>query len=133
MTIQSVRLKTTARTQLKDITAEVAEVVKQSGVANGTCHVYVPHTTAAVTINEAADPDVASDIGAALDKMVPRDAGYKHCEGNADSHIKAVLVGASETIPVESGTLSLGRWQGVFFCEFDGPRERTVQVSVRGD
>lgn len=133
MTIQSVRLKTSARTQLKDITGEVAEVVKQSGVANGTCHVYVPHTTAGVTINEAADPDVATDIGAAFDKMVPRDAGYKHFEGNADSHIKAVLVGASETIPVESGTLSLGRWQGVFFCEFDGPRERTVQVSVRGE
>ena len=83
-------------------------------------------------INEAADPDVATDIGDALDRMVPRDAGYKHFEGNADSHIKAVVVGASEYIPIENGAMSLGRWQGIFFCEFDGPRDRTVQVSVKG-
>ena len=131
MPTEIVRVKTGARTQLKDITREVARVVEQSGVTSGTCYLYVPHTTAGVAINEAADPDVATDIAAALDRMVPRDAGYKHFEGNADSHIKATLVGASEIVPVEGGKLALGRWQGIFFCEFDGPRDRTIQVTVQ--
>ena len=133
MSVTTVRVKTSARTELKNITEDVAELVRQSGVETGTCHIYVPHTTAGVMINEAADPDVATDIGDTLDRMVPRDAGYKHFEGNADSHIKAVMVGASEYIPVENGAMSLGRWQGIFFCEFDGPRDRTVQVSIRGE
>ena len=131
MPTESIRVKTGVRTQLKDITREVARVVEQSGVTSGACHLYVPHTTAGVAINEAADPDVATDIAAALDRMVPRDAGYKHFEGNADSHIKATLVGASESVPVEGGKLALGRWQGIFLCEFDGPRDRTVQVTVK--
>ena len=131
MPTEIVRVKTGARTQLKDITREVARVVEQSGVTSGTCYLYVPHTTAGVAINEAADPDVATDIAAALDRLVPRDAAYKHFEGNADSHIKATLVGASEIVPVEGGKLALGRWQGIFFCEFDGPRDRTIQVTVQ--
>ena len=125
-----VRVKTAARAQLKDITAEVERVVGKSGVRAGICYLYVPHTTAGICVNEAADPDVATDIAATLDRLVPRDDGYRHFEGNADSHVKSTLVGVSETIPVEGGRLALGRWQGVFFCEFDGPRERTVKVKV---
>ena len=101
-----------------------------SGVREGICTVYVPHTTAAVTVNESYDADVAADITAALSKLVPHRAGYAHSEGNADAHIKAVMVGCCQPIPVEEGRLALGRWQGVFFCEFDGPRERRVQVQV---
>jgi secondary thiamine-phosphate synthase enzyme len=97
---------------------------------DGACVVYVPHTTAGVTINENADPDVAADILAQLEKMVPRGAGYRHREGNADSHVKATMTGFSQTIPVRGGRLVLGAWQGIFFCEFDGPRTRTVMVEV---
>ncbi len=125
-----VKVKTNARSELRDITQDVARVIKQSGIQSGICHLYVPHTTAGICINEAADPDVAVDIANALDRLVPRDAGYKHFEGNADSHVKATLVGASETIPIEGGQLALGRWQGIFFCEFDGPREREVNVKI---
>jgi len=107
--------------------------VKKSGVASGTCLVYVPHTTAGVTVNEGYDPDVAADITAVLAKLVPAGAGYAHSEGNADAHVKASLVGASQTIPVEDGRLALGRWQAVFFCEFDGPRERRCQVTAIGN
>ena len=133
MATETVRIKTSARTQLKDITAEVSRIVGQSGVREGICHLYVPHTTAGVCVNEAADPDVAVDIGNTFDRLVPRDDGYKHFEGNADSHVKATLVGISESIPVEQGKLALGQWQGVFFCEFDGPRQRTVKVKVVSD
>jgi secondary thiamine-phosphate synthase enzyme len=130
---QTVSVETKARTQIKDITAEVARVVQQAGIESGLCHLYVPHTTAGVVINESDDPDVARDIGDALDSLVPHDAPYKHYEGNADSHIKASLVGASATVPVEGGKLALGRWQGIFFCEFDGPRQRTLKVRVSSD
>jgi len=128
-----IAVETAARTQIKDITHQVARVVKESGVESGACQLYVPHTTAGILINESDDPDVARDIGEALDRLVPRDAGYKHYEGNADSHIKASLVGSSQVVPIEGGKLGLGRWQGIFFCEFDGPRKREVKVRIVGD
>ncbi len=121
---------TSRRTQLVDITREVEKAVAESGVRDGVCHLYVSHTTAGILINESADPDVARDIEATLDKLVPRDAGYRHAEGNADSHIKSTLVGVSETVFIEDGRLALGRWQGIFFCEFDGLRHRKIHVKV---
>lgn len=130
---QVVSVETTARTQIKDITREVAARVKQSGVESGMVHLYVPHTTAGILINESDDPDVARDIGDTLDRLAPRGAAYKHYEGNADSHIKASLVGASAVAPIEGGKLGLGRWQGIFFCEFDGPRQRQVKVRITRD
>jgi len=121
---------THVRTELLDITDKVRDAVEQSKVGSGMCFVYVPHTTAAVTVNESYDSDVARDITEALSKLVPHRAGYVHSEGNADAHIKAAMVGSSRAIPVEEGRLALGRWQGVFFCEFDGPRQRRVEVQV---
>ena len=126
-------LKTSRRTELVNITAEVARLVAASGVASGVCHLYVPHTTAGVTINEGDDPDVARDIEAALDRVVPQNAGYKHYEGNSDSHIKSSLVGASQSVLIEGGRLVLGRWQAIFFCEFDGPRHRQVHLKIQPD
>ena len=126
-------LKTARRTQLVDITAEAAKLVAASGVRQGTCHLYVPHTTAGLTVNENDDPDVARDIEAALDRLVPKAGPYQHGEGNADSHIKSTLTGVSQTIPIEDGRLALGRWQGIFFCEFDGPRQRQVRVRIITD
>ena len=126
-------LKTTRRTELVDITAEIARRVESSGVVGGICLLYVPHTTAGIVINEGDDPDVARDIEAALDRMVPRNAGYKHGEGNADAHIKSSLVGVSQTLPIRNGQLVLGRWQAIFFCEFDGPRQREVRLSIQPD
>ena len=128
--MQTLSVKTVRRTQLVDVTAQVQKVVASSGVSNGICYLYVPHTTAAITINECADPDVARDIEGALDRLVPAAGPYRHSEGNSDSHVKSVLVGASQVIHVEGGKLALGRWQGVFFCEFDGPRDRLLQVKV---
>ncbi len=113
-----------------EVTAAVRRVLADAGVKGGLCHVYVPHTTAGITINENADPDVVRDMEMAFDRMVPRDSGYHHAEGNSDSHIKTTLVGSSQTIFVEKGELQLGRWQGIFFCEFDGPRQREVWVRV---
>ena len=104
-----------------------------SGVASGVCHLYVPHTTAGLVINEGDDPDVARDIEAALDRLVPRDAGYKHYEGNSDSHIKSLLIGVSQTVLIENAQLVLGRWQAIFFCEFDGPRHREVRLKIQPD
>ncbi len=126
----TLNVKTSRRTEWVNITAEVSRFVSASGVSSGLCHLYVPHTTAGVTINEGDDPDVARDMEAAFDRMVPRDAGYKHYEGNSDSHIKASLVGCSQTMWIENGRLRLGRWQAIFFCEFDGPRNREVHVKV---
>ncbi len=126
-------VKTTRRTELVDITAEVAKLVAASGVQQGVCHLYVPHTTAGITINENDDPDVARDIEAALDRLVPKDARYRHHEGNADSHVKSTLTGVSQTVHIEDGRLALGRWQGIFFCEFDGPRRRQVRMKIVRD
>ena len=128
--MQTLIVKTDQRTQLVDVTAQVQKMVASSGVATGVCYLYVPHTTAAITINECADPDVARDVEGALDRLIPTARPYRHSEGNSDSHVKAVLMGASQVIHVEGGKLVLGRWQGVFFCEFDGPRERRLQVKV---
>jgi len=111
-----------------DITGEIRSILKKSGIREGVCHLFVPHTTAAVTINENADPDVPKDILAELDKIVPLHDAYRHMEGNSAAHIKASLFGASETLLVEGGSLVLGTWQSVFFCEFDGPRTRKVLV-----
>ena len=131
--MQTIIVKTDRRTQLVDVTAQVQRVVSGSKIANGTCHLYVPHTTAAIAINECADPDVARDVEGALDRLVPKTGPYRHSEGNSDSHIKSVLVGASEVVFVEDGKLALGRWQGIFFCEFDGPRERKLIVKLTAD
>ena len=120
------------RDDVIDITERIAQVVTDSGVKTGLCHVYVPHTTAGVFINENADPDVMADVLATLDALVPWDNQYRHAEGNAAAHIKAVLIGSSQTIPVRNGRLTLGRWQGIYFAEFDGPRERHFQVTVLG-
>ncbi len=121
-------VKTASKTQLIDITANIQEAVAAAGVGNGLCMVYVPHTTAAVTINESADPSVRSDILMILNQMVPWKADYRHLEGNSPAHVKSTLVGASELVGVEGGELVLGTWQGIFFCEFDGPRTRKVDV-----
>jgi len=127
---QSIAVNTKSRYQAIDITKEVEQVVRKSGVSEGVCHLYVPHTTSGVFINEHDDPAVAYDIMETLEKMVPRQGKYTHAEGNSDSHIKAVMVGASATIPITGGWMALGRWQGIFFAEFDGPRNRNVQVTI---
>ena len=126
----SFQVQTRRRAQLVDITEDVADAVTRSGVAEGTCHVFVPHTTAGVTINEGADPDVAADIESLLGEIVPKEAAFEHAEGNSDSHIKTVLVGPSCTAPVREGKLALGTWQAIFLCEWDGPRTRRVEVAV---
>jgi len=113
-----------------DITERVAHAVEGSGVKEGACHIFVPHTTAGVTINEGADPAVAADIESHLGEIVPKEAAFDHAEGNSDSHIKTVLVGPSCTAPVRGGKLALGTWQAVFLCEWDGPRTRKVEVGV---
>ena len=126
-------VKTSARFEMIDITGRVAAVVRESGIKQGTCHVFVPHTTAAVTINENADPDVPRDILAALDRIVPLSGSYRHAEGNSAAHIKASLFGASVNVLIDDGALLLGTWQSLFLCEFDGPRTRNVLVKVIGD
>ena len=123
-------VKTTAKTELVDITSEIRKTVNASDITNGLCMVYVPHTTAAVTINESADPSVVTDILSIMNKIIPWDDGYRHLEGNSAAHIKSTLVGASELIAIENRTLLLGTWQGIFFCEFDGPRTRKVHVKI---
>ncbi len=123
-------LRTTARCEFVNIDAQVQQAVAASGVRDGVCVVFVPHTTAAVTINENADPDVRRDIIAELDKVIPLADNYQHMEGNAAAHIKATLVGSSATVLVQDGRLALGTWQSLFFCEFDGPRTRQVWVRV---
>jgi secondary thiamine-phosphate synthase enzyme len=124
------QVRTSAQTEFIDITRFVQEAVKKTGVEDGICIVFIPHTTAAVTINENADPSVVQDIVMELNKIVPFEAPYRHREGNSPSHIKASLVGCSQIVFVESGKLVLGTWQGIFFCEFDGPRNRKVHVKM---
>jgi secondary thiamine-phosphate synthase enzyme len=126
-------VRTGRRTQLVDVTEQVARAVAAAGVVSGVCYLYVPHTTAGVVINEHFDPDVATDLEGVFERLVPRSGPYRHSEGNSDSHAKAVLTGTSQMILVEQGKLVLGQWQGVFFCEFDGPRERKMWVRVMGD
>jgi secondary thiamine-phosphate synthase enzyme len=123
-------VKTRERTELVDITSEIDRFVEKSGVDQGLCMLYVPHTTAGVTINESADPSVKSDMLMVLNQMVPWEANYGHLEGNSPAHVKSTLVGPSELIAIEKGRLVLGTWQGVFFCEFDGPRNRKMHVRI---
>ena len=125
-------VKTLSRECLVDITSRIQQAVAESGLQNGVCTVYVPHTTAGVTINENADPDVCRDLIEFLGELVPQGWRFRHGEGNSDAHIKASLMGASAQVPVEGGRLTLGTWQGIFFAEFDGPRTRRVQVLVVG-
>jgi secondary thiamine-phosphate synthase enzyme len=131
--MKALRIKTSKRTQFVDITREVEHVVRDSGVSNGVCYVFAPHTTAGVVINEHADPDVARDVEGVFDRLIPHEGPYRHAEGNTDSHMKAILTGTSQTVLVEAGKLALGTWQGIFLCEFDGPRQRTVFVKVARD
>ncbi len=127
------RVGTRSRTEMIDITSQVAGIVRESGIRDGDVVVFCPHTTAAITINENADPSVPHDMLLTLDEVFPRSrAGYRHAEGNSDAHCKSSLVGCSERVLLANGALSLGTWQGVFFCEFDGSRNRRVLVQVRG-
>jgi len=128
--MEVLKVKTGRRTQLVDVTDDVERAVAKAGVASGICYVYVPHTTAGIMINEHFDPDVAADLEGVFERLVPRSGAYRHAEGNSDSHAKAALTGASQMIFVDHGKLVLGQWQGVFFCEFDGPRERKILVKV---
>ena len=122
------------RNQMIDITSQIGSVVGQSGITNGDAIVYCPHTTAAITINENADPSVPQDILLTLGELVPHHRpGYRHSEGNSDAHCKSSIIGCSEQILIKDRTLSLGTWQGIFFCEFDGPRHREVTVQIRGE
>ena len=127
------KVKTRSKTELIDITSEVQDLVRSSGIKEGFCMLYVPHTTAAVTINESADPSVKDDILMVINQIIPWEAGYRHIEGNSPAHIKSTIVGASELIAIENEKLVLGTWQGIFFCEFDGPRNRKVNVHLFKD
>ena len=123
-------VKTRERTELIDITSDINQLIQKSGIDQGLCMVYVPHTTAAVTINESADPSVKSDILMVLNQIIPWEANYRHLEGNSPAHIKSTLVGSSELVAIDNQRLILGTWQGIFFCEFDGPRTRKVDVRI---
>jgi secondary thiamine-phosphate synthase enzyme len=126
----TIEVRTGSKTELIDLTARVQKVVAESGVAEGLCHVFVPHTTAGVTINENADPSVKADILMVLNKIISDREPYRHSEGNSPAHIKASLMGPQLTVFVSGGRLLLGTWQGIYFCEFDGPRHRKVHVKV---
>lgn len=128
--MQKISIQTSKRIELVDITDELQNIVNKSKVQDGACFLFCPHTTAGLTINENADPSVRKDIMNTLNKLVPEGAGYVHSEGNADSHIKSSLFGSSLTIFIESGQLKLGTWQGIYFCEGDGPRSREVWVKI---
>ncbi len=130
--MQTFSIHTKARTQFLDITREVQRLVDDFGLKSGIASVFVPHTTAGITINENADPDVTADIGEALERAVPWKANYRHSEGNAAAHVKASMVGSCVQVPVDGGRLRLGTWQAVYFCEFDGPRTRHVWVQCLG-
>ena len=131
---QEFQVSTRGRTEMVDITGQVEAIVRQCGVANGSVIVFCPHTTAAITINENADPSVVHDVLMALDKVLPRsDPDYRHSEGNSDAHCKSSLVGCSEQVLFQDGRLTLGTWQAIYFCEFDGPRSRRVIVQAQGE
>jgi secondary thiamine-phosphate synthase enzyme len=129
--VESFTVRTNSRTEFLDITDRVAEIVSNAQAREGLCCVYVPHTTAGITINENADPSVRRDILMELDKTIPLRDGYRHAEGNSAAHVKSSLVGQSVVVPISDGRLALGTWQGIYFCEFDGPRSRRVNVSIR--
>lgn len=131
--MHTLSIRTSRRTELRNLTAEIEKIVRTSGCKNGICHLFVPHTTAGVLINEGYDPDVARDVEVALDRLVPHKDDYRHAEGNSDSHIKLALIGSSQTVWIESGRLALGQWQKVFFAEFDGPRMRELRIKIVPD
>ncbi len=128
--MKTLEIQTHAKEELVDITSSLAQVVEASGLAEGICAVYVPHTTAGVTINENADPSVKKDILMAMKKIVPENWGYTHAEGNSPAHVKSSLVGPTLSLIVDKGNLALGTWQGVIFCEFDGPRRRKILIQL---
>ncbi len=128
--METIQVKTDSRCQFVDITSRIEDAIAKSKVQEGVVLVYVPHTTGGVTINEAADPSVVEDIQAKLSELVPHHGRYRHAEGNADAHIKTTLVGSSVHLIISRGSLLLGTWQGIFFCEFDGPRTRKVHVKI---
>jgi len=131
--IYRVDIKTRSRVDFQDITLKVRDIVGTSGVQSGACYIIVPHTTAGITVNEHADPNVVEDIAAQLEAIVPQNNNYRHLEGNAPAHIKASLMGSSEALLIEEGAIVLGTWQGIFFCEFDGPRNRTLLIKIMPD
>jgi secondary thiamine-phosphate synthase enzyme len=131
--IHKLDIKTHSQVEFQEITSRIREIVEASGVNSGVCHVFVPHTTAAILVNEHADPTVVEDIATQLDIIAPQNKNYRHMEGNSSAHIKASLMGDSRTVFIEDGKLVLGTWQGIFFCEFDGPRNRSVLVKVLAD
>lgn len=133
MSIHTIHLRTSRRTEMQNVTEAVAKVARDSGCSHGVCHLYVPHTTAGVIINEGYDPDVARDVEGALDRLIPDGSHFRHSEGNSDSHIKTALVGSSQTVWIENGRLALGRWQQIFFAEFDGPRSRELHLKIVSD
>ncbi len=131
--IRQLRVKTKSRTELVDITQGVQRLVTESGMRSGMCHLYVPHTTSAITINENSDPNVGLDILKELNKTIPFDDNYGHGEGNSAAHIKSSIIGVSKMVMVEDGRLALGTWQAIFYCEFDGPRERRVFMKAMAE
>jgi secondary thiamine-phosphate synthase enzyme len=133
MKIVELTLKSRQRCEMIDISAAVAKILRDNPMAEGTISLFTPHTTAAITINENADPDVRHDLLSALAKLVPQDPAFKHAEGNSDAHLKSSLIGAGQTLLVEDGKLQIGTWQGIYFCEFDGPRRRRVQIKLCPD
>ena len=128
--VSTIKIRTSSRSDMVDITSQVQQIVSESGISDGVCIVFVPHTTAGITINEGADPNVCTDILGKLNDLVPRDGRFLHMEGNSDSHVKASLVGSSVSVIVEKGSLVLGTWQKIFFCEFDGPRSRKIYLTI---
>jgi len=131
--LRHINVRSSQRSEFIDITEKINEVLKDEGIISGVCYVYVPHTTAAVTINEGADPSVHRDIQNALARLIPHEMNYSHREGNADAHIKSSIIGTSQLVIIDEGRLVLGTWQAVYFCEFDGPRHRRVTLKLIAD
>jgi len=127
---KTLNVRSKSKTEFIDITEDVRSLLKESGIQNGVCHIYVPHTTAGVTINEGADPAVKRDIIASLNRMVPFEGDYQHMEGNSAAHIKSTLVGTAQIVLIQEGKLLLGTWQSIYFCEFDGPRNRELYLKI---
>jgi secondary thiamine-phosphate synthase enzyme len=128
--MSTINIESHLRAEMIEVTDRVQQAVTETGIADGIVHLFTPHTTAAITINENADPDVVHDMLTILDRLVPRKGGYHHAEGNSAAHVKSSMFGCSETVPFENGRLALGTWQGIYFCEFDGPRRRQLQIRI---
>ncbi|MCL5670345.1 MAG: secondary thiamine-phosphate synthase enzyme YjbQ [Acidobacteria bacterium] len=129
----ALQIETHSRVELKDITDQITRLIEKSGIESGQCHIFVPHTTAAILINENYDPGLRNDIMNFFKKLAPVSPDYEHNDGNCDAHLKAALIGVSKTLLIEHGRLVLGRWQGIYFCEFDGPRRRNLRVKIVAD